>query len=659
MQMALNLETFSNADLKSGWRPGNNAGGHSLFKALGHPMAARRGQALFEACLQNGPIAIYDPRGVAVAFDALFGISRCEIENIYVQRVEDQGTDILQNRARLLTGLPKSKAKTLLVLSFDAARLTGQLQPLLPAGMVVRSLDEMRIDADMLTNPGDYTDPLNFATNFALFRDIAAEGAGAGQHTTITTANYWGMHGAEKPGLWLCLFDAHGNVLAEWQESLPQAGALIRIDSREVRTRFALGDFCGSLFIHALRVARHDIVKYALDIHGEGGFALSCSHDANAWPADFYAGMPAPQSDERVTLHIQNSHPTPIPAGSVGLGVMGGQAVSKLDIEIPPFATYSLDVAQLLPQARWPDQIEIHAGRYFVRPRYETVRADGRRRIAHANVERTDLKSDPKIPGLSASMGKSYLMPLPVPPLKQFSSLMLPAPMATGQNELPLRAELYDANGEKVAEHFMGRLQRRDSMPLNIDAWLKKCGAKLASGFGHMEFLYDFRDGGSADGWLHALGKYTLRSSGHTAETIFGAHIYNVPVIYKDEPQSYTDTPPGLSTRLFLRLGQNLGEDTDALCHLIYPSSLPWRTKSSTQIILHDGNGDIVAQKHVAIACSGSLFWRYSEMFDTDERNTAGAGAYVIVRDATCRLFGFHGLMQGTASFSLDHMFGF
>ncbi|MEQ1887731.1 MAG: hypothetical protein ABL951_00970 [Alphaproteobacteria bacterium] len=657
--MALNLETFSNADLKGGWRPGNNAGGHSLFKALGHPMAARRGQALFEACRQNGPIAIYDPRGVAVAFDALFGISRCEIENIYVQRIEDQGTDILQRRARLLTGLPHSKARTLLVLSFDAARLTGQLQPLLPQGMTVRSLDDMRIDSAMLTNSGNYIDPLNFATNFALFRDVAGKNADTGLHTTLTTVNYWGMHGAENPGLWLCLFDANGNVLAEWEEPLRQAGALITIDSRAVRARFRLGDFCGSLFMHALRVARHDIVKYALDIHGENGFALSCNHDANAWPADLYAGMPAPQPDEKVILHIQNSHPTPIPAGSVGLGIMGGQAAGRLDVEIPAFATYSLDVAKLLPQAAWPEQIEIHAGRYFVRPRYETVRSDGRRRIAHANVERTDLQPDPKIPDLHASMGKGYLMPLPVAPLHQFSSLMLPAPMAAGQTELPLRADLYDAGGGKVAEHYMGRLHRRDSVPLDIDDWLRRSGAALASGFGHVEFVYDFRDGGTADGWLHALGKYTLRSSGHTAETIFGAHIYNVPVIYRDEPQSYTDTPPGLSTRLFLRLGQNLGMQMDALCHLIYPASLPWRPNSSTQIILHDGNGQVVAQKQIAIACSGSLFWRYSEMFEAGERNAAGPGAYIIVRDATCRLFGFHGLIQGTTSFSLDHMFGF
>ena len=58
-------------------------------------------------------------------------------------------------------------------------------------------------------------------------------------------------------------------------------------------------------------------------------------------------------------------------------------------------------------------------------------------------------------------MGKGYLMPLPVPPLELISSLMLPTPMASEQSELPIRAELYDANGIKLAEQFMGRLKKK------------------------------------------------------------------------------------------------------------------------------------------------------------------------------------------------------
>ena len=30
-----------------------------------------------------------------------------------------------------------------------------------------------------------------------------------------------------------------------------------------------------------------------------------------------------------------------------------------------------------------------------------------------------------------------------------------------------------------------------------------------------------------------------------------------------------------------------------------------------------------------------------------------------MIRDATCRLFGYHGLVGRNGAFSLDHMFGF
>ena len=32
---------------------------------------------------------------------------------------------------------------------------------------------------------------------------------------------------------------------------------------------------------------------------------------------------------------------------------------------------------------------------------------------------------------------------------------------------------------------------------------------------------------------------------------------------------------------------------------------------------------------------------------------------WAAIRDTTCRLFGYHGLMNGDSAFSLDHMFGF
>lgn len=653
----LNIETFQNADLSHGWRPGNNAGGSTLFKALGHPLAARKGRALVEGLKGKGPVAIYDPTGMIGNFNSYFDLKQLEIEGYYVQRVEDLEGTFLGHKARPLSQIKESKAAAVLVLLFDAKGVLAPLTHLFPKGADVRTLDEMRIPDEMLTNRKKYLDPMNFATNFALLRERKGANGSDGLHSTVATANYWSMHGAANPELWLCLFDEEGNTLAEWTEGLPQAGAPFTLDSQKIRTRFGLEDFTGSLFIHAVRIAGHDVVKYALDVYGDNGKSLTCSHDANAWPADYYAGMPAGEENEEVLLYIQNSHPMPIPPKSIGLNIMGAQDVAWYEEEIPPFATHALNVNELLPQAKWPDQVEVTAGRFFVRPRYEVRhKENGRRRIAHANVERIDLKTDPNIPALSETMGKGYIMPLPVLPQALFATTVLPTPMARDEMEMPLRIELMDGDGTLAASKYLGRIPRRESVAIDIDAWIAEESAKLPSGFGHVEFLYDFREGGEANGWLHALGRFEQKTSGHRAETIFGAHIYNTPIIYKDEPQSYTNKPPGLTTRLFLRLARG-GEDT--MCHLVYPASLPWHEKSSTKLILHNGKGEPVAERAIEIACGGSHFWRYKEMFSEDERAKVDGLGYVIVRDTTCRLFGFHGLINGEESFCLDHMFGF
>jgi hypothetical protein len=664
--MALPIETFRNADLSQGWRPGNNAGGMTLFKALGHPKIAEKARDLTRALAASGPVALVDPdaaQGAAACFHAFYGLPGAALEGYYVQRAEDLGAAFLGHEAKPLSALPRSPARTVFVASFDCARWLKGLEHLLPRDAQVLSFDALRLPESMLTRKERYLDPLNFATNFALLRDIAGSGGADGLHMRVTTANYWSLHGAADPALWLCLFDESGNVLAEWTEPLPAPGGLIEIDSKALRARFKLADFTGSLFMHAVHAAGHEIVKYALDAYGEGGRALSCNHDANAWPADFYAGMPAPDEGETLTLFIQNSHPAPIRPRSIGLNIMGAQDSTYVEAEVPPFGTHALDVGALLPQARFPDQIEISAGRHFVRPRYEVLRrlnGTARRRIAHANVERTDLKPDPSLPRLSQALGKGYIMPLPIPPRAGFATVMIPTPMARAQSELPLKIAIYDADGVCAAERYLGRIARRQSLALDIDALLAEEKTALPSGYGHAEFLYDFRKGGEADGWLHALARFEQKKSGHRAETIFGAHIYNIPVIYKDEPQSYVGRPPGLTTRLFLRIGNNqAGDALDTICHLIYPASLPWHPKSATALLLHDRDGRLVAERMLAIPCGGSRFFSYRETFLESERARAGAGAYVIIRDTTCRLFGFHGLLNGDESFCLDHMFGF
>jgi hypothetical protein len=220
--------------------------------------------------------------------------------------------------------------------------------------------------------------------------------------------------------------------------------------------------------------------------------------------------------------------------------------------------------------------------------------------------------------------------------------------MSTAQTNLPIRLDVFDVDGTKRAETFLGCLKRDHALAMDLDGFDVEQG--------HAELVYDFRDGGEADGWLHALFRYEDRASGHAAETSFGAHVFNTVLTYKDEPQSYAGRPPGLSTRLFLRLG---AAPFDTICHLVYPASTPWHPRSSTDLTLLDATGREVARRRVEIPCGGSLFWRYRETFDAAERAAAGAEAYVVIRDATCRLFGYHGLTGAGGRFSLDHMFGF
>jgi hypothetical protein len=646
--MALRIETFDNV-----------RGGNTLYKALTHPRAARLGHALVSALRRNTPLAVYDPGGAADAFNEIFSLDGIEIAGSYVQQAARIGELVLGRAAAPVTELCGSAARAVLIAAFDAGRMIAQLQPYFPDAAQVFSLDAIRIPDDRLTNRGIYLDKLNFATNFAFFRD------GDGLHTRLTTVNYWSGYGAGMVTCWMTLFAGDGEILAEWCESAGPAADTIVLDSREVRARFRLPEFCGQVFFHIVGAAGHDVVKYALDIFGDaspdvaGGdrtgvdCSLSSTHDANAWPADRYAGLPAPAPGERVVLWLQNSHPIPIPPGEIGFNPMGEDRVVPLPDPIAPFASCAVDIGSLLPDLAWPRQVELRAGKHVVRPRYEVVER-GLRRIAHVNVERADLTADPELPHLECVLGKGYLLPAPLMPLGEWQTFVLPTPMAVCQTELPITALVYDAQGNEILRHSLGRLPRAHGTAIEMDEVAGMDG--LRDGYGHIELVYDFSAGGEADGWLHALFRYRHRRSGHAAETSFGAHVFNTIMTYRDEPQSYSGRPPGLSTRLFLRLGE-AGYDT--FCHLIYPASRPWRAVSATEIILHDRAGHEVARRSLAIPCSGSRLWHYHEAFDGASRARAGAGAHITIRDTTCRLFGYHGLRGRDGSFSLDHMFGF
>ncbi|MBS0643576.1 MAG: hypothetical protein JSS43_27250 [Proteobacteria bacterium] len=613
------------------------AGGNVIYKALAHPLAAEAVERLYPTF--EGPVALYDPEGLG---DALMALYPTRLDCVLVHDVTLVGQPRAGRIAAPLTDLPASGARTVLVAAFDAARTAARIAHMVPPGARVVTLDAMRLPEAMLSNRGRYLDKLNFATNFAFFRDAD------GMSTRLVSANYWAGYGAGAVRLWLRLFADDGTVLATWEQALPEGPGGFSIDSRAVRSRFGLGPFTGQLFMHAIGVAGHDVVKYALDTYAsDNGASLSCTHDANAWPSDRYAGLPAPRSDETVVLWLQNSHAVPIPAGAVALDRMGTEQPVTLDREVGPFATIALDVADFLPNLRWPEQIEVRAGRHVVRPRYEIARQD-RVRIAHVNVERDNLRPDPGIPALPAAMGRGYLLPFPILSKARFRSIAQPTPMATTQRALPIRLDVFDRGGIKRGETFLGCLPRDRSIAIDLDAYDVEEG--------HAELVYDFRDGGEADGWLHGLFRYEDRQSGHAAETSFGAHIFNTAMTYRDEPQSYSGPPPGLSTRLFLKLGD---ERRRSFAALIYPASGPWHPRSSTALQLHDSTGRMIAEAPLTIACSGSAMVWPHKTFSAGLLLQAGADGYVLVRDATCRLFGYHGLMDDTGGFSLDHMFGF
>jgi hypothetical protein len=613
------------------------AGGNVIYKALAHPLAAEAIDRLYARL--EGRVALYDPDGIA---DALVAMYPMTFDSLFVHDISVVGETRVGLTARALTEIGRSGARTVLVAAFDADRTVARIAHMLPADAIVLTLDDVRLPDGLLTSRTRYLDKLNFATNFAFFRDAD------GLHTRVVSANYWANYGATNVRLWLRLFDAEGVVLATWEQALPRGPGGFSIDSRQVRDRFGLAPFIGQLFIHAIGVTGHDVVKYALDTYAsDNGASLSCTHDANAWPSDRFAGLPAPRPDEKVVLWLQNSHAVPIPAGTIALDRMGAEQPVTLTEPVGPFATVAMDVADYLPGLHWPAQVEIRAGRHVVRPRYEVTQND-RVRIAHVNVERDNLRNDPNIAVLPAEMGRGYLLPFPILPSDRFRTVFQPTPMSTVQTNLPIRLDVFDAQGTKRAEQFLGCLPRNHDLALDLEAF----GVDQ----GHAELVYDFRDGGEADGWLHALFRYEDRQSGHVAESSFGAHIFNVAMAYRDEPQSYAGPPLGLSTRLFLKLGNGTRRSFAAL---IYPASGPWHPISATALLLHDGAGDKVTETRITIPCNGSVMVWPHTVFDAAALAAAGPDGYVLIRDSTCRLFGYHGLMGAAGGFSLDHMFGF
>jgi hypothetical protein len=619
-----------------------------FYRAAIHPITAPMTARLIAKVAEAGSVAIYDPSGYFADLAAMYDLSAWAVEGVYVQRMEEIGQDRGGFAAKSLTELPASKATLLFVAEFDGETRLSRLGTYRPDIAEIASFDTLRLDAGWLTNPKHYLDPLNFVSDFLLLRDAG------GFHTTISTINYWHNHGAADTRLWCRLFGEDGGVLADWEQKLPAGACGIRLDSAEVRARFGLGDFTGSLFVHVIGSAAHDTLKYAVDIYDDAGATTTATHDSNPWAADFYAGLPAPTAGQTIRLWIQNCYPSAIPAGATLIREMGHAGFTPAGAEIPPYGTAAVDIGAVFPGVAWPGQFEIRADKYFCRPRYEIAYGNGHRSVAHVNVERSDLKAADDLPAVSRLLGKGFILPGPLLPVADWAATVLPTPMATWQDDIALVLRAYDSEGKLALKAPLGKRSRADQVAVELDPLLG--GAALAGGYGHLEVGYDFDAGGEGDGWLHAIFRFVRRDTGRQAETSFGSHLFNVPAIWRNEPNSYLGKPPGLSTRLYLRLTDRPGK---AMCHLSYPTSGQWRALSETDVILHRADGAEIARQRIQVPCSGSRLVDPETLFGTATLADAAGGGYVIIRDATCRLFGYHIFMGAGGGIALDHMFGF
>ena len=136
-------------------------------------MPRSRRRALVAALAERGPVAIVDPHGAAAGFAEIFGLDRVDIAGVFRAGRARVGAAVLGGRAAPLTelaanaGAPACLRRRIRRRAADRAAAAY-----VPAGALA-SAASMRCGcpAERLTNRRRYLDPLNFATNFAFFRD--------------------------------------------------------------------------------------------------------------------------------------------------------------------------------------------------------------------------------------------------------------------------------------------------------------------------------------------------------------------------------------------------------------------------------------------------------------------------------------------------------
>ena len=203
--MAINIDSFSNVK-----------GGNSVFKAFTHPTVYPKLKKLKKTLESFKRLAIYDPLNLLTSLNEFLSFEKIGGEQIFVQQIERLKNETIARKNAPIDAMNQEHFDAIFIVSFDTAKIEAQIEHLID-GLDVITLDDIKMDKELVSNPKNYLDPLNFATNYAFFRE---EG---GLHTRVVTGNYWTAYGAKDPYLWLRLFDEKGKVLKKLQTTILEA----------------------------------------------------------------------------------------------------------------------------------------------------------------------------------------------------------------------------------------------------------------------------------------------------------------------------------------------------------------------------------------------------------------------------------------------------
>src|SRR5436309_7015841 len=106
--MPLRIETFR-----------NDVGGSAIYKALSHPLAAPAAHALVARIAATAPVAIYDPEGIATAFDAFYHLAHTRPVNYFVQKIEHLEHRFADLCAQPVSEIGSTRPASVFVVSFE------------------------------------------------------------------------------------------------------------------------------------------------------------------------------------------------------------------------------------------------------------------------------------------------------------------------------------------------------------------------------------------------------------------------------------------------------------------------------------------------------------------------------------------------------------